>query len=266
MIKFNKQLVTSCMALSICAAIFVPIYNLPPVTGVNRDLPAAETYVSQTEQAVAAQRQAPDFYVTYPADITAAVSAGASAAPEAEPPMKTVYKAPPVKAAASPAKRLISSGKSSTVKTIPKRTSYARKTAAKPSASRGYTVSTPTSQAASLISTAKSFTGVPYVWGGTTPSGFDCSGFTQYVFARSGISLPRTAAEQFNAGTYISNVDLRAGDLVFFTTYKPGPSHLGIYLGNGNFIHASSSNGVTISSLSNSYFAQRYIGARRVLQ
>jgi cell wall-associated NlpC family hydrolase len=107
--------------------------------------------------------------------------------------------------------------------------------------------------------------GVPYVWGGMSPNGFDCSGFSKYVLSKHGISIPRTAAEQYTAGTSVSKSNLRVGDLVFFTTYKPGPSHLGFYLGNGDFIHASSSKGVTISNLSSTYYSSRYIGARRVI-
>lgn len=116
----------------------------------------------------------------------------------------------------------------------------------------------------SIIATAKKYMGVPYVWGGESPSGFDCSGFMQYVLGKNGISLPRTASLQYQEGTPISKANLKAGDLVFFSTYKAGASHVGIYLGNGDFIHASSSNGVTISDLSSTYYASRYIGARRM--
>lgn len=107
--------------------------------------------------------------------------------------------------------------------------------------------------------------GVPYVWGGVSPSGFDCSGFTQFVLKKNGISIPRVTSDQYGAGVAVSKSNLRVGDLVFFTTYKAGPSHVGFYLGDGKFIHASSSKGVTISSLDSSYYSSRYIGARRVI-
>ena len=116
-----------------------------------------------------------------------------------------------------------------------------------------------------IISSAMDYMGVPYVFGGTSPYGFDCSGYVQYVFANAGISLPRTADVQYEEGTPISTSELVPGDLVFFTTYTYGASHVGIYVGDGNFIHASSSRGVTVSSLSEAYYSSRYIGARRIL-
>ena len=116
-----------------------------------------------------------------------------------------------------------------------------------------------------IISSAMDYMGVPYIFGGTTPYGFDCSGYVQYVFANAGISLPRTADVQYEQGTPISTAELVPGDLVFFTTYTYGASHVGIYVGDGNFIHASSSRGVTISSLSEAYYSSHYIGARRIL-
>ncbi len=118
-----------------------------------------------------------------------------------------------------------------------------------------------------IISTARKYMGVPYVWGGTTTDGFDCSGFTQYVMQQNGISLPRTAAEQFAVGTPVDKADLQTGDLVFFTTYKPGASHVGIYMGDGNFINASSAaKEVTITALDKAYYVQHYIGARRYIK
>ena len=116
-----------------------------------------------------------------------------------------------------------------------------------------------------IIASSMDYLGVPYVFGGTSPYGFDCSGYVQYVFANAGISLPRTADVQFEVGTPVSTTELIPGDLVFFSTYTYGASHVGIYVGDGNFIHASSSNGVTISSLGQAYYSSRYIGARRIL-
>lgn len=123
-----------------------------------------------------------------------------------------------------------------------------------------------TGKAQKIIATAKQYMGVPYVWGGTSPSGFDCSGLVYYTFRQHGIYLNRTAQTQYQHGTYVSKSNLKPGDLVFFqNTYKVGISHVGIYIGDGQFIHASSSQGVTISYLSNSYWASHYYGARRIL-
>ena len=116
-----------------------------------------------------------------------------------------------------------------------------------------------------IISNAMDYLGVPYVFGGTSPYGFDCSGYVQYVFANAGISLPRTADVQYEVGTPISTTELVSGDLVFFSTYTWGASHVGIYLGDNNFIHASSSRGIAIDSLGSSYWSSHYIGARRIL-
>lgn len=123
----------------------------------------------------------------------------------------------------------------------------------------------PKPTASAIIATAKKYIGVPYVWGGSTPNGFDCSGFVQYVFARHGIQLPRTSKEQYSVGTKVSKSNLKAGDLVFFNTEGSGVSHLGIYIGSNQFIHASTSKGVIITSLSNSYWAPKYYGAKRIL-
>ena len=115
-----------------------------------------------------------------------------------------------------------------------------------------------------IIATGQKYMGVPYVWGGATPVGFDCSGFTQYVMKQNGIAIPRTAAEQFAAGSPVEKANLQVGDLVFFTTYKPGASHVGFYMGDGKFLHASSgAKEVTVSKLDETYYTQRYIGARR---
>lgn len=114
-----------------------------------------------------------------------------------------------------------------------------------------------------IINSSLNYIGVPYVFGGTTPGGFDCSGFTSYVFANAGIYLPRTADAQYEVGTPVSSPE--PGDLVFFETYTYGPSHVGIYLGDGKFINASSSRGVAIDSLNSSYWGSCYLGARRVM-
>ena len=116
-----------------------------------------------------------------------------------------------------------------------------------------------------LVQTSFAYIGVPYVFGGTTPGGFDCSGYVQYVFAKSGIQLPRLSGEQFRMGQAVSYRNLRVGDLVFFTTYAAGASHVGIYLGNNEFINATSSSGVQVSKINSKYWGPRYIGARRVL-
>lgn len=116
-----------------------------------------------------------------------------------------------------------------------------------------------------LISTAKSFLGVPYKWGGTTPAGFDCSGYTQYVFASQNITLPRVSIDQYRAGTPVAFNDLIPGDLVFFTLVSGKQvSHVGIYLGDNQFISATSSKGIAIYSFT-PYWANAYVGAKRVL-
>ena len=112
---------------------------------------------------------------------------------------------------------------------------------------------------------ALKFKGVPYEWAGTTPSGFDCSGYILYVYKHFGIDLPRTSVDQFKVGTAVSKSNLKKGDLVFFAnTYKPGISHTGIYIGNGNVISAESE-GISISNVNtNPYWAPRYAGAKRL--
>ena len=120
-------------------------------------------------------------------------------------------------------------------------------------------------QGAALVATAKTFIGVPYVFGGTNPAGFDCSGLVQYVFKMNGHTIPRLADEQYNLGRKAEIKNLSPGDLVFFTTYTDGVSHCGIYVGNGKFLHASSSRGVTISNLSDDYWKERFVGAKKLV-
>ncbi|AOM84249.1 C40 family peptidase [Salisediminibacterium beveridgei] len=115
----------------------------------------------------------------------------------------------------------------------------------------------------SLVSDAKQQIGAPYSWGGTTPSGFDSSGYIVYVFAQNGIDLSRTHREYYHEGTSVSSPS--RGDVVFFQTYLDAPSHAGIYLGDNTFIHNSSSQGVIITSMDNSYWSPRYIGAKRYI-
>ena len=119
--------------------------------------------------------------------------------------------------------------------------------------------------ASSVVSEAQKYQGVPYASGGTSSSGFDCSGFTQKAFSDAGSSIPRTTGEQYNSGTSVDKGSLQPGDLVFFNTSGGGVSHAGIYIGSSNFIHSSSSQGVMISSINDPhYWGSRYIGARRV--
>ncbi len=132
-------------------------------------------------------------------------------------------------------------------------------------ASNTYTPSRGTAaskSASNVVSLARQYLGVPYSWGGASPAGFDCSGFAYYIFGRCGIGLPRAADGQFYGGMPVDRPE--PGDLVFFSTYEPGPSHVGIYLGGGDFIHASSGAGcVTITPLSDPFYRARYLGARR---
>ncbi|SDM39703.1 C40 family peptidase [Bacillus sp. OK048] len=116
------------------------------------------------------------------------------------------------------------------------------------------------SKAQLVIAEAKKYIGTPYLWGGNTPAGFDCSGFSKYVFEKAGISIPRTAATQWSGLKAVGSPS--PGDLVFFETYAPGPTHLGIYMGDNKFIHAGTSTGVTITDMNNPYWEPRYLGAK----
>ncbi|WP_256710587.1 C40 family peptidase [Paenibacillus sp. FSL H8-0548] len=110
--------------------------------------------------------------------------------------------------------------------------------------------------------------GTPYKSGGTSSKGFDCSGFTSYVFTKMGIELPRTSVAQSKAGTKVDKTDLIPGDLVFFDTVggnNSSVSHVGIYIGDGKFAHSSSSRGVVTDKLNSSYYETRFVTARRVM-
>lgn len=124
----------------------------------------------------------------------------------------------------------------------------------------------PASLTTGTVSIAKGLLGSRVVWGGASPvQGFDCSGFVQYVYRQAGISLPRTADLQFLVGRSVPRTALTPGDLVYFTTYAPGASHVGIYIGRDKFIHTSWSRGVVaIGDMNDAYFAPRYYGAKRV--
>jgi len=115
-----------------------------------------------------------------------------------------------------------------------------------------------------LSSTALSLRGAPYRNGGTTPTGFDCSGFVQYVFGQHGMTMPRETRQQFRVGRNVDRGRLQPGDLVFFTTVAPGASHVGIAIGGDQFVHAPSERGVVrVEHLSATYWNRRYVGARR---
>lgn len=119
-----------------------------------------------------------------------------------------------------------------------------------------------------LVNQSKNYIGVPYLWGGESPAGFDCSGFVYYMFQQVGLDdMPRTTSgELFKQGSWINTTDLQPGDLVFYGVNEPGEvSHVGFYLGNNEFISATSSKGIWINSLDNSYWSQYYMGAKRVL-
>jgi cell wall-associated NlpC family hydrolase len=116
-----------------------------------------------------------------------------------------------------------------------------------------------------LISTALRFRGVPYRNGGSDPSGFDCSGFVQYVFGQFGTLLPREVRDQYQLGRNVDLDDVQAGDLIFFETVSRGASHVGMVIGGGEFVHAPSSRGVVrVERYDSEYWARRFVGARRV--
>lgn len=121
------------------------------------------------------------------------------------------------------------------------------------------------SRGKSIVATARKQIGIRYKFGGREPSdGFDCSGLALWVHRRHGLKIPSGSSQQFKGGRKVKRSKLRPGDLVFFTTYKKGPSHVGVYTGHGTFIHSPRS-GRTVSetSLSNPYWKKRYLGARR---
>lgn len=268
----NKKLIASGIALVLCLTAIAPVYKsltynreiLDPAkiqeagTQANQDFTISESETMKAEDLAIKSMEAT------PASAMKATAATAGTQQAAEV-KKSVPAAAPQKTTAAAAKKS-TAVKSAAVKKSTTKAAKTTKAKPKTTVSRGTTTRTAaaSSKASAVIATAKSYMGVPYVWGGESPSGFDCSGFTQYVLKKNGVSIPRVTADQFGAGVSVSKSNLRVGDLVFFTTYKQGPSHVGFYMGGGQFIHASSSKGVTISSLNSSYYSDRYVGARRV--
>lgn len=127
-------------------------------------------------------------------------------------------------------------------------------------------------QVSTLLDKAKALLGVHYRWGGVTPKGFDCSGFVRYVFGSMGIDLDRTSGSQAKQGDPIDLAHIQPGDLLFFSTrgMRKGISHVGIYLGEGRFIHSSTwrgsgAHGVKLADLASNYFAERLVTIRRVV-
>jgi cell wall-associated NlpC family hydrolase len=120
--------------------------------------------------------------------------------------------------------------------------------------------------ATDILQTALGFRGVPYRYGGESPTtGFDCSGFVRFVMAQHQLTLPRTAAEQFQIGRRVSARDVQAGDLVFFSTVAPGASHVGLAISKDEFVHAPATSGVVrVERLEWSYWQSRFVGARRL--
>ncbi len=116
-----------------------------------------------------------------------------------------------------------------------------------------------------LVGTALDLRGIPYRNGGSSLDGFDCSGFTQYVYARHGVRLPREVRDQFRMGRSVAKDRIAAGDLVFFSTTASGPSHVAIAIGSDEFVHAPSSRGVVrVERIKAPYWAARFVGVRRL--
>jgi cell wall-associated NlpC family hydrolase len=190
------------------------------------------------------------------AELAAAAKAAAQAAALQEASVSTTEQATPTTAKSTTKATTKTTAKSSTTTTKPKSTTTADESASDDPPSSGGT-SNATGSRAEVIDIATKYLGVPYLWAGSSPSGFDCSGFVMYVFSKIGVQLPHSSAMQYNRGTHISKSELKPGDLVFF--YSP-IHHVGIYIGDGQMIN-SRSGGVQIESA----FWSSYAGATRIL-
>ncbi|HEY8844217.1 MAG TPA: C40 family peptidase, partial [Gaiellaceae bacterium] len=122
------------------------------------------------------------------------------------------------------------------------------------------TIAPPPARYGGVVGIAMRYLGTPYVWGGASPGGFDCSGFVMYVFGQIGVSLPHNAAAQYGYGSPVSQDSLQPGDLVFFD----GLGHVGIYVGGGSFIHSPHTGDVVKISTMTGWYASTYVGARRL--
>jgi cell wall-associated NlpC family hydrolase len=120
---------------------------------------------------------------------------------------------------------------------------------------------------AQVANLAEQYVGTPYRWGGSSPAGFDCTGFVMWVYSQFGVDLPHNEAGQLASGASVPADDLQPGDvLVFANTYRRGLSHVGIYVGNGQFVHAADErHGVTVSNLWDGYWGPRFVAASRAI-
>jgi len=122
------------------------------------------------------------------------------------------------------------------------------------------------SEGSSVAAYAKKYVGYDYIWGAAGPNAFDCSGFTMYIYSKFGVSMPHSSRSQYTFGSAVGREGLSPGDILFFNTLGP-ISHVGIYIGGGSFVHAANSRtGVVISSMSEGYYAKRFVGARRIFR